>query len=124
MREHYTRVFTDSKVLKEMLALRAKGRGYSSLARRYGVDHSSIMYQCHKYHIEKNEAPKDLDKEIEEKNTKIVYKQKEEEIVIVIRTKHKYEDLIFEKVNEGKNYVEYVPKKDVPTGFRKKYRLD
>jgi len=122
----YRRVFTDPNVLLEMLKLRAEGENFTYLAKKYNVDHSSIIYQCQKYEVSpKAKDPadkkilKNLKEEIEKNNTKIVYKQKEE-VVVVVRKKHKYEDLIFEKINKGKNYIEYLPKRRVP----KKYRLD
>ena len=44
-------VFNEMAVVEEMLALRMAGATFADLARRYGVDHTSIMYQCRKYDI-------------------------------------------------------------------------
>jgi hypothetical protein len=51
MRHCYIKVFRDKEKLTEMLRLRSQGVLTTILARHYGVDHSSILYQCRKYNI-------------------------------------------------------------------------
>lgn len=122
----YTRVFTDPNVLKEMLELRAGGRGYSSLARRYKVDHSSIMYQCNKYEIKKYKLPDRLQEKIKEKNTTVIYPS---QIKIghfvppINRKQDKYADLLYEKINRGKNYFEYLKKEETKAVKRKFFNI-
>jgi hypothetical protein len=40
--------FSDPEVKKEMLDLRRKGYSYMEIARKYSVDHTSILYHCQK----------------------------------------------------------------------------
>lgn len=47
----YRRVFNDKEKLNEMLGLARQGHSYSSLGRLYGVDHTSIMFQCSKHGV-------------------------------------------------------------------------
>lgn len=83
----YKKVFHhDPQLLYEMLTLYQVGAGPSYLARRYRVDHKSILYQVHKFHITRFE-------ELQE--TKIP------------TIKPKYEALLVEPVNQGKTYREY-----------------
>ena len=49
----YTRKFDDKKKLASMLALREQGWSYLSLAFIFGVDFSSIYYECKKYGVDK-----------------------------------------------------------------------
>ena len=106
MKYTYRRVFTDPNVLLEMLKLRASGKSYVYLAKKYVVDHSSIIYQCEKYGVKRYESLKGgIKKEIKKKNTSIVYPD-----IIVLRErpvkhKEKYANLIFEKINQGRNYL-------------------
>jgi len=44
----YSKIFNDPKKLLEMLRLRRKGWNYPKLAKKYSVNHASIMYQCNK----------------------------------------------------------------------------
>lgn len=39
----------NKQLLEEMLQLRRDGWSYRKLAKKYGLDHTSIMYHCHKY---------------------------------------------------------------------------
>lgn len=41
-------VFDDPKVKEQMLNFRLEGYSYTDIARRYDVDHTTIMYHCRK----------------------------------------------------------------------------
>ena len=43
--------FNDSVILEEMLARRMAGATVSELGRAYGVDHTTIIYQCKKHGV-------------------------------------------------------------------------
>src|SRR3990167_9657124 len=47
----YKKVFEDKEKLKEMLKLRAMGYSSPALAKKYKVDHSSILRKCSQYKI-------------------------------------------------------------------------
>ena len=69
MKYTYRRVFTDPNVLLEMLKLRAEGENFTYLAKKYNVDHSSIIYQCQKYEVSpkaKDPADKKILKNLKE----------------------------------------------------------
>src|SRR3990167_8531781 len=44
----------DEKKLQEMFKLRERGWSYNALAKKYGCDHTSIIYQCQKNSIFNN----------------------------------------------------------------------
>lgn len=48
MRLHDKKVFTDKRVLEQMLKMRKLGWGYINLGYIYGVDFSTIYYECKK----------------------------------------------------------------------------
>jgi DNA-binding CsgD family transcriptional regulator len=41
-----TRIFTKPEVREEMLSLRRQGYSFSAIARRYGADHTTIIFHC------------------------------------------------------------------------------
>jgi len=52
MRKHYRRIFqTNPEKLQEMLTLADKGCSCSYLARKYAVDHTTILYWCKKHKL-------------------------------------------------------------------------
>ena len=104
MRRSYTKVFRDEDKLFEMLGLRQSGESLNFLARKYNVDHSSVLYQCKKY-------------QVEPMGQTII--RKEEKKIVVERTRTEPEirkenragELIIissREVNMGKNYIDYV----------------
>lgn len=62
MRTGDIRIFDDKKKLREMLSLYELGETLIFLARKYGVDHTSILYQVKKFKKDKG-IKKELDKE-------------------------------------------------------------
>ena len=42
----YERLFKDKEIKEEMLDLRRQGYTFSDIARRYGADHTTIMFHC------------------------------------------------------------------------------
>src|SRR3990167_6884614 len=69
MKKGNKKLFLDEEKLQEMLELRKGGWSYNALAKKYGCDHTSIIYQCQKHKI-KNQFKmqilniKDLSKKI------------------------------------------------------------
>lgn len=51
MKRTYKKVFSDLEKLQEMLYLYDKGAKVIDLARTFGVDHSSIIYQIKKHQL-------------------------------------------------------------------------
>ena len=52
MRKHDKRVFNKKDKLEKLIELRKEGWTYLSLAFIFGVDHSSIYYECKKYNVD------------------------------------------------------------------------
>ena len=89
-------VFTKSTLL-EMLKLRSEGRSLISLARMYGVDHTTIIYHCQKYRIIPFQRMPEIEVTLVER-----LPRKEH------REKTRIELLLEEPVNPGKNYTDYL----------------
>lgn len=80
MRKPYTRGFD----VEEMLELCKDGWSYSELGRRYGKDHTTILYHCRKHGIRAVGTPTEPPKP------------------------HKYDYIFNESINPGKSYKEYL----------------
>lgn len=93
-------VFKTPKDVLGMFEKRSSGFSYKRLAEYYGVDHTTIIYWCSRYGIKKHQ-PINLTKEIH-----ITMKKRFPAPAPPI--KGKYKDIIYEKVNEGKTYAEYL----------------
>ena len=52
-------VFDNPRIKREMLILRIKGYSYVLLSRRYGVDHTTVMYHCRRAGICLREGVRD-----------------------------------------------------------------
>jgi hypothetical protein len=81
MRLNDKKIFTDKKVLEKMLDMRRNGWGYVNLGIVFGVDFSTIYYECKKAGI-KVSATKTLKIDNIIKN---VIKYPKERIVISVR---------------------------------------
>ncbi len=93
----------------------------TSLARRFQVDHTSIIYQCKKYSIFRFcPLPNDLDEHIEINTRGYIA---DDELFIKPHTtpskKDKYDSILYDKINNGKSYKEYL--KDSKMNELKKY---
>jgi len=75
----------DEEKLQEMLKLRKSGWSYHTLAKKYGCDHSSIIYQCQKNGVFNNNI----------QTTRIVSEVKKKEI------KNNFPDWTEEQKNEA-----------------------
>src|SRR3990167_3640159 len=75
----------DEEKLQEMLKLRKSGWSYHTLAKKYGCDHSSIIYQCQKNGVFNNNI----------QTTRIVSEVKKKEI------KNTFPDWTEEQKNEA-----------------------
>lgn len=51
MKDRYRVFYNNPDLLQEMLRLRVAGWSLRLLSERYNVDHSSIRFQCKKFHI-------------------------------------------------------------------------
>lgn len=89
--------------LNEMLKLRVAGWGYSALGRKFNLDHTTIIYHCKKFNVHPSAVAL--------KKVKFWRKEKEEESVLTPMRPYKYDYLLYEKMNPGKNYAQYL--KDV-----------
>jgi len=117
MRKPFKKVFFNNpELLEEMRMLRKEGWSYPRLARRYKVDHSSIIYQIQKAGIlpkEKVKWERPLCKVCGAKvaNFWNVYCSRE---CMAVRNKVKPQPIEIpqsnnkEKINEGKSYAEYL----------------
>ena len=76
----------DEEKLQEMLELRKSGWSYHALAKKYGCDHSSIIYQCQKNGVFNNNI----------QTTRIVSEVKKKEIL-----KNNFPDWTEEQKNEA-----------------------
>ena len=90
MKIEYQRVFKDKNKLKEMLELRQKGKSLPWLAKHYSCDHSSILWQCHKYGVVPGKPVKWTPREVVKKEDRkpTIYLKRE--------------------INQGKMYKEYI----------------
>lgn len=101
-REHYTKVFRNYDLLTEMLSLRAEGSSFMALGDKYGVDHSSIVYQCQKHSVV-----------VAMTNPIIVQRTMQKEKVVAIKPQPLIDGVwqvteSGEKVNVGRSYQEYL----------------
>ena len=54
-RDSYEKKFNrDPDMLMEMLELRKDGWSLTALGQKYGVDHTSVLYQCRKFNVAKS----------------------------------------------------------------------
>lgn len=95
-------IFKDEQLLQEMLVLRKQGLSSQFLAKKYKVDHTTILYQC-KLHNVYPERIIRINKERE-----IFPLQKTEKLPEKKIEQHKYAHLIFEPMNQGKMYRQYL----------------
>ena len=96
----FYRVMNDETKLIEMLTLFAEGHSANSLGRKYGLDHTTILYHVKKYKVIKGSAKelKKLPVAIKNKVTPPPPKPK----------LTKYDHIINAPVNAGKTYEEYL----------------
>lgn len=94
MRKNDKKVFLNKEKLTEMLNLRINGYAIRSLATKYGVDTSSIRYQCDKYLINP------MDEEVYDVG-RIVSQ-------VLPQPRQTYKIVSGEKINLGKSYTEYL----------------
>lgn len=89
------KIFDDLRRLNEMISARQSGVGPSELARRYGVDHSTIIYHCRRNGVTKENVER------------VVVTQK-----VRISTKLRgfavYTDKFEGRINPGKSYADYL----------------
>lgn len=52
MKKGQHRIFKDPETIKDIIYLRQIGWGYKGIALKYNCDHSSVVYQIHKYEDE------------------------------------------------------------------------
>ena len=102
MRENYTKVFRNYDLLTEMLTLRALGSSFMALGEKYGVDHSSIVYQCQKHSVVAMMTQSIMVMKTEPKE-KIVYSYKPAPLVDGVWANQEGE-----KINVGRSYQEYL----------------
>ncbi len=92
--------------VNEMLKLRAMGWGFSELGRKYGKDHTTIMYHCQKFGVVAFEPPPlmpNIEWIVERETDNIFTRQQ--------KGRSKYDYLLLEadgKINEGKSYKQYI----------------
>lgn len=85
--------------IQEMLHYRSLGMGFSELGRKYGKDHTTIIYHCKRYGVTPAVAPPDL-------GTLEVVPSYEPPPP---REKYKYQHLLEEEdLNPGKTYKQYL----------------
>ena len=95
----YIKVFKDKKKLAKMLAYYKEGYGMSELGRKYGVDHTSILYQIQKHNVVRIGKPKTFDEQ----------GQKRIPLVPPPPPKQsKYEKTINAPINKGHDYEHYL----------------
>lgn len=103
MRDTYTKVFRDYNLLTEMLSLRAVGSSYMALGEKYGVDHSSIVYQCQKHGVIASMTQEIIVMKTEPKE-RMVHVFKPAPLIDGVWAK----DENGEKINVGRTYEEYI----------------
>ena len=97
-KDFYKKIFKDKKKLAKMLAYYKEGYGMSELERKYGVDHTSILYQVRKHKVVRGE-PKTFDEQ----------GQKRIPLVPPPPPKQsKYEKTINAPINKGHDYEHYL----------------
>lgn len=97
MRKNDTKIFLDKQKLTQMLNMRRSGYALTSLAIIFGVDRTSIAYQCDKYLIKPLEETYTLERIIEDVLEQ-VYKPEPE----------KFKVIDGHRINLGKTYAEYL----------------
>lgn len=85
--------------VNEMLVLRSQGMSYTALGRKYGKDHTTIMYHCRRFGITPPRKP-------------LAYKREKVYIdpAYIPPPPHKYDSIWNEKINPGHSY-KYLLKK-------------
>ena len=98
-------IFEDMQKLNEMLQLRMQGYGPSTLANRYGVDHSTIIYHCKKSGLQ---MPGVRGIIIVSSGMELMNRERKPRVVVRGATITVVIDFDGSKINQGKDYAEYV----------------
>lgn len=101
-----SQIFKDPNKLQEMFTLRKAGWSSTLLSKKYGCDHTTILYECRKYGIYPERLIR-INKERIIMATPKPIKPKTQQQT------HKYAHLIFEPLNQGKMYRSYLEQKKV-----------
>ena len=104
----YTKVFNNPKVLAKMLEEYRGGATSISLGLKYGVDHTSILHHAKKAGISHKYVPPTPEERLRNRLAREAERRK---FRILYTGKGKYDYLLNEPVNQGKNYKEYLMEK-------------
>lgn len=96
-------IFNDRRTLETMLTLRMQGVGPSQLARRFGVDHSTIIY-----HTKKNGVYAAIQKGITLSGFVIEYPKPKAPVVRKTELQMERFDEYGSRINQGKDYADYL----------------
>ena len=110
-REGYKKVFQNNpKLLQEMLDLRRQGWSFPKLGEKYGIDHSSVIWQVRKHGIKVKPG---LLKYGQQRNRHVRYDYFSEpsektKPSLMISESDKMKGVVM--INQGKSYSEYLKK--------------
>ena len=99
-KDFYKKIFKDKKKLAKMLAYYKEGYGMSELGRKYGVDHTSILYQIQKHNVVRIGKPKTFEQPKEKPLPLIPLRPKFKQ--------SKYDNVINAPINKGHDYEHYL----------------
>lgn len=115
-RRGFGTAFQDPDVLREMLEYYASGTGKALLGRRYGVDHTTIMYHIRKHGVKRGkyvELTLKTNKVLEEIADADEHLRQLENAPKPPKKTYKYQALFEEPVNPGKNYADYLREEEI-----------